>query len=157
MVGLDGSVAAGWGWWGMSLKCERPDGSATHCVPLSPRIPNPDRSVGDIQNMCRRALGECRGAPHMDQAPRQGGKPRPTDAALAELPCALWRTCTSLALAGLNLHLAGTNGSDHLLIYELHFWRRRQLIHMLEQGPFLAVVWYIRFGFIITPSGSLLS
>lgn len=141
----------------MSLKRERPDGSATHRGSLSPRTPNPDRSVGDRQNTQRGGLGECRGAPHVDAAPRQGGKPRPTDAAPAQLPCALWRTCTSLVLAGLNLHLARTNGSDRLLIYELHFWRSSRLIHMLEQGPFLAVVSYIRFGFIITPSGSLLS
>lgn len=85
------------------------------------------------------------------------GKPRPTDASPAELPGALLRTCTGLTLTGLNLHLAETNDEDRLLIYELHFWRSRRLIHMLEQGPFLVVFLYIQFDFIITPTGSLLS
>lgn len=49
------------------------------------------------------------------------GKPRPADASPAELPGALLRTCTGLTLTGLSLHLAETNDSDCLLIYELHF------------------------------------
>ena len=141
---------------GMSLKCERPDGSETPCVSLSPSIPNPDRRVGARQNTRRGGLAECRGAPHVDRAPDEGQAE-----ACRRLSC--WAALRPFE----NMHrpypywpepALGRNKwlrlSPHL---RAAFLRSRRLIHLWEQGPFLAVFLYIRFDFIITPTGSLLS
>lgn len=74
---------------------------------------------------------------------------RPRGASLAQPSDAHLRACTSLTLTGLNQDLEGTNDSDGLLIYELHFWSSKLPICMLEQGPFLVVARMLYFGLVL--------